>query len=198
MADSDPVTNEIELASAIDKVSGLLQKITDYTTSNANAKSKQNIIFPKRFVKTRKSYSLQFEWMLDDTLKRNISYEYIFADILRWLSDHTNLYGPARQMLYKHTIVIFAAILESLLTGFFKQVDFVERKTIPQVNKLLAKKIINKKLHAEISWLWDLRQRVHLFLLETLELESYKITDVKRALLIINTLEKCLTSYFDN
>ena len=198
MTQGKSITNDAELEASVKQVSQLLQSITDYAAAKPASKSKAKIAFPKQFVRTKNSYTKQYEWLLNSTLKRNLAYEFIFVDVLRWLSNHTDIYGPARQMLYKHVIVISGAIMESLLNGFFVQNSFAERKVPAQFKRLLKEKISDQKLFDELVWVWALRQNVHLFLLNEPEIEKYKVTDVRRALTAVAQLQVALSDHMNS
>jgi hypothetical protein len=189
------ITNAAELESAVQQVSEVLQAITNYSLADKTHAPRKKITFPRQFVGTKSSYTKQFDWLLNDALKRNLAYELIFVDVLRWLSNHTDIYGPARQMLYKHVIVIFGAILESLLNGFFVQNSLIERRVPAQFRRLLKEKVIAQKLYDELEWMWELRQSVHLFLLNQPEIEKYSVSDVKRALAALASVQEALADY---
>jgi hypothetical protein len=191
----DEITNEAELESAVEAVGNGLQLISNYLADNPDAVGK--VRFPRGFLGTAYSHSKKFGWIENDILKRNMSYQYIFYDVLRWVSNRTDIGATAREMLYKHAIVVVASVAEGLVDAAAKQLEFVERKFPKQLNRLLKEKVISQKIHDEVVWMWGVRQRVHVHIVDDLEWSKYKVTDARRASKAVAELERTLDIHFD-
>ncbi len=189
------ITNEAELKSAVEAVGNGLQLISNYLADNPDAVGK--VRFPRGFLGTAYSHSKKFGWIENDILKRNMSYQYIFYDVLRWVSNRTDIGATAREMLYKHAIVVVASVAEGLVDAAAKQLEFVERKFPKQLNRLLKEKVISQKIHDEVVWMWGVRQRVHVHIVDDLEWSKYKVTDARRASKAVAELERTLDIHFD-
>lgn len=189
------IANEAELESAVEAVGNGLQLISNYLAANPEAVGK--VRFPRGFLGTAYSHSKKFNWVENDVLKRNMSYQYIFYDVLRWVSNRTDIGATAREMLYKHSIVVVASVAEGLADAAAKQLEFVERKFPKQLTRLLNEKVISQKVHDEVVWMWGIRQRVHVHIVDDLEWSKYKVTDARRASKAVAELEKALDIHFE-
>jgi hypothetical protein len=189
------ILNEAELQSAVEAVGNGLQLINDYLAANPKAVGK--VRFPRGFLGTAYGHSKKFDWIDNDVLKRNMSYQYIFYDVLRWVSNRTDITATAREMLYKHSIVVVASVAEGLVDAAAKQLEFVERKFPKQLNRLLKENIISLKVYEEVVWMWEVRQSVHVHIVDDLEWSKYKVTDARRASKAVAELEKTLDIHFE-
>ena len=191
----DEIADETELQAAVDAVGSGLQLINDYLAVNPKAVGK--VRFPRGFLGTAYSHSKKFDWIENDVLKRNMSYQYIFYDVLRWVSNRTDITATAREMLYKHSIVVVSSVAEGLIDAAAKQLEFVERRFPKQLNRLLKEKVITQKEHDEIVWMWEVRQSVHVHIVDDLEWKKYSVTDARRASKAVAELERTLDIHFD-
>lgn len=191
----DKISNEAELQAAVEVVGIGLQLINDYLAANPKAVGK--VRFPRGFLGTAYGHSKKFDWIDNDVLKRNMSYQYIFYDVLRWVSNRTDITATAREMLYKHSIVVVASVAEGLVDAAAKQLEFAERRFPKQLNRLLKDNIISQKVHDEVVWMWEVRQSVHVHIVDDLEWSKYKVTDARRASKAVSDLEKTLDIHFE-
>lgn len=191
----DEIANEADLQAAVEAVGSGLQLVNDYLA--ANPKSVGKVRFPRGFLGTAYSHSKKFDWIENDVLKRNMSYQYIFYDVLRWVSNRTDITATAREMLYKHSIVVVSSVAEGLIDAAAKQLGFVERKFPKQLNRLLKDNIVSQKEHDEIVWMWEVRQSVHVHIVDDLEWKKYSVTDARRASKAVAELERALDIHFD-
>jgi hypothetical protein len=191
----DEIADETELQAAVDAVGSGLQLINDYLAVNPKAVGK--VRFPRGFLGTAYSHSKKFDWIENDVLKRNMSYQYIFYDVLRWVSNRTDITATALEMLYKHSIVVVSSVAEGLIDAAAKQLEFVERRFPKQLNRLLKEKVITQKEHDEIVWMWEVRQSVHVHIVDDLEWKKYSVTDARRASKAVAELERTLDIHFD-
>jgi len=190
----DDLENENDLKAAVEAVGAGLQMISDYL--EANPKSEGKIRFPRGYLGTVGTHSKRYKWVEKDVLRRNISYQYIFYDVLRWVGNRTDIAATAREMIYKHAIVVVSSIAEGLLDAAATQLKYAEGKYPKRLKHLLTDKIITQKLHDELEWMWDLRQSVHVHIVDDLEWEKYKVTDARRASKAVKELEEALDLHF--
>lgn len=191
----DDINNEAELKVAVEAVGTGLQLISNYLEENPNSDGK--IRFPRGFLGTAYSHSKKYGWVEDDILKRNMSYQYIFYDVLRWVNKRTDIAATAKEMIYKHAIVVVSSVAEGLLAAAVKQLGHKEGKFPTRLNRLLNEEIITEKLHTELTWMWDLRQSVHVHIVNDLEWSKYKASDANRSSVAVQDLEEALRTYFE-
>ena len=191
---SIPVTNDKELALAIDTVDVALQNIHDYLREHPDKKAK--IRFPRGYLGTVYSHTSKYSWLENDILSKNIAYQHIFVDTLRWLANHTDLFSSGRDMVLKNVLVTNGAIFEALLYGCIKQLNFVEGKVPTRLNRLLREGVISQSLLDELKWLWDLRQSIHVQTVEELERERYSATEANRSTRALENFKSALKAHF--
>ena len=189
------IKNEDDLSRSIELVNEHLQSINNYL--NENPHQNKRIKFPRGYIGTADSYSKRYSWLIDKTLQRNLSYQYVFYDVLRWVGNRTDLYGLARHILYKQTILIVASIAESLLVGFSKQQGWVERKPLVILEKIYKGGGIKQKTYNNFHWVWGIRNNVHIHLVNEREYEKYTIEDAKKAQITVSEIEKNLALYVE-
>lgn len=83
------------------------------------------------------------------------------------------------------------------MTATAKKLDYVESKFPGRIKRLNRDEIISNKLLSDLQWLWDLRNGIHLHLIEETEHESYKVGSVKKSFKIVKSLEAQLTDHFE-
>ena len=189
------IKNDEELALAVEAVSDYLQSISNYLKDNPEKSAKFK--FPRKYLNTVHNYQSKFSWIRNFYLSKNIAYHYQFIDVLRWIGNSTDLYGPVKNVLYKHAIVISGSIAEAFVTATAKKLEYVESKFPGRIKRLNRDGIISNKLLADLNWLWDLRNGIHLHLIEETEHESYKVSSVKKSFKIVKSLETELTDHFE-
>lgn len=191
---SIPVTTDKELSRAVDIVDVAIQNIHDYLRENPEKKAK--IRFPRGYLGSVYSQTSKYSWLEDITLSRNIAYQHIFVDTLRWLANHTDLFSSGRDMVLKNILVTNGAIFEALLYGSIKQLKFIEGKVPTRLNKLLKEGVINQSLFEELKWLWDLRQSIHVQTVDGLERERYSAAEANRSTKVLEQFKKALRLHF--
>src|SRR5688572_8074123 len=97
-----PLT-ERELREYVEEVDWRLQAISDHLAATPAAPGR--IRFPRGFLSTVASRTAQLPWMQDQILRRNIAYQYIFSDVLRWVNNRTDIWGVPKEMIIKYAIV---------------------------------------------------------------------------------------------
>ena len=190
----DDINSDEDLKAAVDAVGAGLQEISHYL--NANPAAHGRVRFPRGFLGTVRRHSEKYSWIEKEVLKRNLSYQYIFYDVLRWVSNRTDVSGTASEMIYKHAIVVISSIAEGLLAAAASQLGYAEGKFPKRLKHLLADEIITQKLHDELTWMWGARQAVHVHIVNDLEWEKYRVTDARRASKAVKELEEALDLHF--
>lgn len=190
----DDIDSDKDLKAAVEAVGAGLQLISDYLEANPKADGK--VRFPRNYLSTVGTYSKRYSWVEKEVLKRNMSYQYMFYDVLRWVVNRTDISATAREMVYKHAIVVISSIAEGLLDAAATQLEYAEGKFPKRLKHLLTDKIITEKLHDEVKWMWDLRQSIHVHIVDDLEWEKYKVTDARRASKAVKELEEALDLHF--
>lgn len=189
------IKNRFDLQKSVALVDQHLQAITDYLATEP--KNSGRIRFPRGFIGTVDSHSKKFAWMNNSTLRRNLAYQLIYYDVLKWVGNRTDLSGLALQMLYKNAIVLVATIAESFLIESSKQAQFKERKFQKVVDRFVEERIFNSSTSDDLEWLWGLRNEIHLHLLKDIEFMKYKGTDIVRANKILTSTLKQIQKHFD-
>ncbi|PTX99040.1 hypothetical protein DB354_03225 [Opitutus sp. ER46] len=107
-------------------------------------------------------------FIVDSTLKDNIAYTLILADVLHWNLVRTDVKGTAEQMLTKAHMFLLGTIVESLTKEFIKgrEAGACYKK---RLEALEAMGVIDATLRSELEWLWAMRNRMHLFLISEAE-----------------------------
>jgi len=189
------IKNRFDLHKSVVLVDHHLQAITDYLA--VEPKNSGRIRFPRGFIGTVDSHSKKFAWMNNYTLRRNLAYQLIYYDVLKWVGNRTDLSGLALQMLYKNAIVLQATIAESVLIESSKQAQFKERRFQKVVDRFVEVGIFDASTSDDLEWLWGLRNEIHLHLLEDIEFMKYKSTDIVRANKILSSALKQIQKHFD-
>lgn len=158
------ISTEEELRVAVEEAGNLLQEIQEYLTreglsyvEHPNAK----VRFPRGYIRPAEVQRKRMPFVRDSALRTNLAYTLILSDVVLWLNLRTDLWGIPREMLTKLYVFLVGNMVESITKDFLKGVcgsGFKER------NKYLAEQnIIDSQLQADLDWLWDMRNRMHLF-----------------------------------
>lgn len=164
------INNDRELAGAVAKADELIQAIQDYTQREYKKDAK--IRFPRGFIRTASELRRKTPFIRDRTLKTNISYMLMLSDVVHWLLIRTDIFGTAKAMLIKLFIFIGGQIAESLTKDYLAGVCAKSKGYKDRTQRLLDDGIINEELKTDMDWLWDVRNNIHLFMLNEREHES--------------------------
>lgn len=168
-----PITNEQELQEATNQASALIQAIHDYCSANGRTIAdvpEARVRFPRGFIRTAAYQRSRFPFLADHALKSNIAYTLILSDTILWLAVRTDVGGTARDMLNKLFIFLVGSIIESVTKVYLRGIcgrNFEARLTF-----LVENAVITQNLKDEICWVWETRNRMHLFQLEGREYEN--------------------------
>ena len=168
-----PITNDQELQRVANQASALIQEIHDYCAATNRTivdVPEARVRFPRGFIRTASYQRSRFSFLNDNALKSNIAYTLILSDTILWLSVRTDVGGTARDMLNKLFIFLVGSIIESVTKVYLHSIcgkNFERR-----IEFLVENEVISNDLKNETCWVWDTRNRMHLFQLEGREYEN--------------------------
>jgi hypothetical protein len=182
------VDTDADLADAVQKAGLLLQDIQSYVKRDFTKKAR--IRFPRGYIRTASVARSRLAFMSSSHLKDNIAYTMMLADVQHWLIARTDLSGTAMEMVIKLQLFLYASIVESITQDHLhgKRGGYCKRLQIMEDNH-----VISSDLRLDLEWLWELRNRMHLFLLDDTEWSSseYTTINLKRG---VNTFDNLLTA----
>ena len=106
------ITNDNELRDAVAIVDENIQKIQDYLGQDPHADGK--IRFPRNFIRTAAHFRKQLSFIRDGNIKDNLAYALILSDVYRWLTNRTDIFGAAKEMVMKSGIALMGSICETM------------------------------------------------------------------------------------
>ena len=183
------IQSDQELALKVIEAGALLQEIQDYVGRDFSKPAK--IRFPRGYIRTAAEARLRIPFVKDVKLKSNVSYTMILSDVQHWLLVRTDLSATAKEMIIKLQMFLLGSIVESLTKVYLKGKcggNFCKRTAY-----LKEHGVISEQLQIDIDWLWDMRNKMHLFLVDRSEWQSsdYTIANHNRAVMAFkNLLEK--------
>ena len=190
--DCDPsdisVTDDESMKEAAEIAGVALQQIQNYLGDVRNNKKDGKVKFPRGYIRTAAFYRSKIRCIDDETLKKNLSYNLMYADVMRWLANRTDLSGIAKDMLTKQGVVLYGAIVESILHHVCEGVIGKRHKFKERCKRMVAAGIIDEALESELNWLWGIRNNQHMFLLTFSEHEHYSVSDWNRAVKVLSDL----------
>ena len=173
------ITNNLELQTAVDEASALIQEIQDYVGRDFSKPAK--LRFPRGYLRTAEEARSRVKFLPNRTLRSNIAYTMQLADVQHWILVRTDLSGIAKEMVIKLQMFLLGSIVESVTKTFLHGRcggNFCRR-----TQYLLDSGVIDSTLRTDIDWLWNLRNDMHLFQLDGIEWSSteYTIANHNRA-----------------
>lgn len=187
------ITNDAQLADAIDEVGGRLQEINDYLATNPTATGR--IRFPRGYLRTAAFFRSYLTFIADKNLVRNLSYAFMLYDVFKWILMRTDLSGTARDMVLKNAIVLIGSIAESLARGATAGIIGARHNYKERTQRMVERGIISENLKTELDWLWDMRGGIHIYVMENSEYDHYRMEHFERAKLAASNLRDALASY---
>lgn len=167
------IENDVDLKRASEEAGVLIQAIYDYCVSKnktiADVPSAK-VRFPRGFLRTAHYQRSRFPFLNNHALKSNTAYTLMLSDTILWLAIRTDIAGMPKDMLYKLFIFLVGTVMESTTKEYLKGICGKNFKS--RTEYLFNEKIIEKGLKDDIDWLWDVRNRMHLFQLEGREYEN--------------------------
>lgn len=122
----------------------------------------------------------------------------MFLDVLRWLGNRTDIFGTARNMLFKQGLVIIGSVIETICVKCTEDIIGRSHNFKERTRRMVIKDMITKQLKDSLDCIWDKRSNVHIYLVSLSEHEYYKSDDFNKAKLALNQLRDQLDEYFFN
>ncbi len=173
-----------ELKKAAANVSALLQDMQNYLgrKNDPNAKFK----FPRGFFTSASEIRDWFSFVNNETIRSNLSYAVMYIDLLTWLVIRTDLVAAPLDMVTKNGICVLGELCETLthyvLVPKYMGKGNKKNNFRGRTDKLVELGVISKPLKDDIDWIWQVREKVHIFLVGHLEWSHYTKKDFNRAL----------------
>lgn len=186
------IENDEELAQAVEDAGSLIQQIQDYVGRDFSKQAR--LRFPRGHIRTATEARRRLEFMPTSHLKANISYTMMLSDIQHWLLVRTDISGTAKEMLIKLQMFLLGSIIESVTRTYLHGTcggNFKRRTEYLEQNE-----VISAELRADIDWLWDIRNRMHLFQLESTEwlTTDYTVANHNKAVRTFRNLLEALNA----
>ena len=113
-------------------------------------------------------------------------------DVQAWLLKRTDLEGQAREMLVKGAITTLGGVAEAILIDVTSPPLGRRQKMASRVKHLHDGQALDDSLRDDLLWLWDTRNRQHLYELDAPEFDVYSRDDHPRAEATVAKLIKVL------
>jgi len=186
------IHNDEELAVAVAKAGDLLQEIQVYAKRDFSKPAK--VRFPRGYIRPASEARTRLGFLNKSHLKSNISYTMLLSDVQHWLLVRTDLSGTAKEMVIKLQVFLLGSIVESATKVFLKGKcggNYAKRTEYLENNAM-----ISAHLHTELDWLWELRNKMHLFQLDNTEWLStdYTVANHNRAVRAFKALLEALNN----
>lgn len=187
-----PINNDEELAQAVIKAGNLLQEIQNYAKRDFSKSAK--VRFPRGYLRTAAEARSRLNFLENSYLKSNVSYTMLLSDVQHWLLVRTDLSGTAKEMVIKLQFFLLGSIVESLTKSFLK--GKCGGNYSKRLEYLKEHRIISEQLQIDLDWLWNVRNKMHLFLLDNNEWLStdYTVANHNRAVRAFKKLLEVLNS----
>lgn len=187
------IRTDEELAAVVEDVGHKLQDIQNYLGAGSHRFGK--IRFPRGYIRTADHFRSRLLFILDRDDRDNLAYALILTDVYRWLTNRTDLFGTAREMVLKSGIVLTGSICETLAVKY--TVGLIGRtcRFKLRCTRMAAYGVITEELRDELHWLWDTRSAIHICDVKVREYERYNIADYNRAVLCVRNLRDQLDAH---
>ena len=184
------IKSDEDLEQAVSEASDLLQSINSYlvkTGRNYSDFDDAKVRFPRGYIRTAGYQRKRLVFVKDQNLKTNLAYTLILSDTILWLLIRTDLWGIPREMLQKLYLFLMGSLVESITKDYLKGSCAQGYK--PRTKYLLDQGTISQELKDDLDWLWDVRNKMHLFQLDEIEYNNdYNHTSHFRAIFAFRAL----------
>lgn len=188
-----PIRSDEELAEAADLVGRKLQEIQDYLGADPHRAAK--VRFPRGYIRTANHFRSKLSFIADRDAKDNLAYALILTDVYRWLTNRTDLFGTAREMVFKAGVVLAGSICETMAVNYTSGVIGRSVRFKRRCDRMVTAGMITELLRDELHWLWDTRSAIHLCDVEVREYERYTTADYSRAITCIRNMREQLDEH---
>lgn len=118
--------------------------------------------------------------------------------VYTWVLQRTDLAATAREMVIKAALFLQASIAEALLNDALRGVMGKRQRFSSRTARLAEDGVISEALRADLDWLWEERNRQHLFEIEDREIDRYADADFNRAERTLAQLIEQLRAHADH
>ena len=118
----------------------------------------------------------------------------LLSDVQHWLLVRTGLSGTAKEMVIKLQLFLLGSIVASATKVFLK--GKCDGNYSKRTGYLENNGVISDHLHTELDWLWELRNKMHIFQLDNIEWLStdYTVANHHRAVRAFKALLEALNN----
>lgn len=187
------IENDDQLRDAVAVANEHIQAIQDYLVQRNHADGK--IRFPRGFLRTADHFRSRLGFICDNNLKKNLSYAFILSDVMRWLTNRTDVAGTAKEMVIKNAIILMGSICESMAIDGTKGIIGKKHSFCERADRMSVKGIINYDLRDKLHWLWEKRTGIHIYELDHQEYDTYGIADYNKAVTTTKNLRDALEEF---
>jgi hypothetical protein len=182
------ISNDDELTAAVAEVSEKLQAIQDYLGQDSCAHGK--IRFPRGFMRTASHFRHKLFFIADRNTRDNLAYALILSDVYRWLTNRTDLYGTAREMIIKAGIVLTGSIAETIMVEYTRGSIGRRHGFYARADRMAETGMISGHLAEELKWLWEVRGGIHIYEISEREYQRYTMPQYNRAICALRSLRE--------
>jgi hypothetical protein len=161
--------------------------LTQYEGSLGNTHG--DLTVPVGVVRSIQQILPEYEFVANETTRRNIAYAVEALDFFRWLINRFSTYGPVRGYQYKVGLVLVDMILEGITRDFLSQCGIrpanKHSKNIPKLDRAN----VPEELIRRIKGVHDRRSNIHLHLVSDLEATKYTMKDWNAAIVCLHQVK---------
>lgn len=173
----------------------IADNLEDYLEDNMEG---LKIRFPRGVIRPLREHYKRWPY-LDQQRKRTVACAFQVVDFCRW---HLNIWdiGLTAGTMWEFLCTIpIVAVIETLLYEFAVQFGYVQPETRfkKTINTLNSKGVINNRLKENLHNLREMRNTIHLFLRDDIEMYNGKPENYNKAVRVLHETEKQLHSYWD-
>jgi hypothetical protein len=186
------IESDDDIPKVVGEINERMQALHDYLGERNLDAAK--IRFPRGYIRTCASHRSKYRFLTCHTLKSNIAYAKLTSDIYRWLLNRTDLSITAKEMIIKQGIALVGSVAETVVKEVLKGQPGGGRKQNfkKKIQKLVDDDTITQELQAELDWLWDTRNNIHIMLLTDREYNKYEMKHYNRAIKAMQNLRVAL------
>lgn len=139
------------------------------------------IRFPRGYLREIGVWRTRLGFVRSSVVMNNVAYTLMMHDAQGWLLKRTDLGGTARDMIVKAAIASLAAVAEALLSDATTPPLGKRQKISSRIMVLKKAMRLPDSLAEDLEWLWEVRNRQHLYELGSSEFTFYSPDDQPRA-----------------
>jgi len=169
-----------------ERISKELQRLEDILSENART----DLAVPRGIIRRVEDILPEYDFLMNNTIKRNICYAVEALDFYRWIINRFKTYGPVNGYLYKTGIMLVDMIVEAMTHDFLKQRRVKQNKKHSRNIAKLKTLGVPTSLRDRIEKLHNRRSNIHLYLVSDLEATKYRLKDWNSSILCLRDIRK--------